>query len=65
MESPLEKSPRSTPSRRDVALYPLLYIALLFFVLLAALATILGITREDALRKLAPTQSYSKQDERR
>jgi hypothetical protein len=35
----------------------------LFFVLLA-LVTILGITREDALRKLAPAQLYSNQDER-
>jgi hypothetical protein len=35
MESPLERPPLSTPSRRDVALYPLIYTALLFFVLLA------------------------------
>jgi len=38
---------------------------ILFFVVLVALATLAGIMREDALRKMTYTQSHSSQDVRR
>ena len=50
------------PRKRRVRMH---WRPILFFAALVALATLAGIMREDALRKMTYTQSHSNQDERR